>query len=678
MCNVTVKPEWFKDGIQIRPSGRITIDFDGKQSILIIKKPTTDDQGTYLCIAKNEYGEAKSTTNVIIEKQVTKPEIVTEMKEAVGVQGGEARFEVRFDGHPKPKVEWFHGSDKLTNRGRFSIIEKDGLYILVIKDVIPTDSGVYKCVATNEGGKRTLQSSLTVKEPQIALQFEQVDVRPKQQEVTLTSSIETKQKRPTEEIQFTLGTRRETETLPVKPVTLVTDDTMPFVLGKEQEITMTTTLDIKSKPKQQEFQQEFKGDVKVEPIVGKEQQFTLSTGLEVKPKHVSEGMEFTISGKPVKEEVRISPIAVGKEQEVKLTTTASLDTMPRPTTSTEFIIPGKHMEEAMITPKARHSTEQIEFTIPGKHMEETMITPKARHSTEQIEFTIPGKQIGEAMITPKTKEEVQLSPLLVDKKQVVTIDAKSTPFEEIGFTIPVTPKAKPQSEKPVEEDVITPKAKEVVQIAPLVVDQKQEVTLTTGVETKPLPVKEEIGVTVIQDSKTEPIIKPKVEEPQVAPKFEEEQETEPLVFDAGNDVTLTTTVNTKPQPDVSWYKGDKRLRETKDIQLKSVGNTYTLTIKDSNKDDSGNYRCEAKNDYGTSFKAFDVNVQGTTHCQFSVLFNYVANKTKCQNLEYILIMLNKVCHLTFFLYVLIGKYISLKSFFYIFSAKTKKATASYH
>ena len=89
-------------------------------------------------------------------------------------------------------------------------------------------------------------------------------------------------------------------------------------------------------------------------------------------------------------------------------------------------------------------------------------------------------------------------------------------------------------------------------------------------------------------------------------------QTEPLVFDSGENVTLTTTIQSKPKPQVSWYKDDKLLRETKNIQLKSVADTYTLIIKDASHDDSGNYKCEAKNDFGTSYRTFDVNIEGNS------------------------------------------------------------------
>lgn len=548
VCNVSVKPEWFKDGVSVRTGDRITIAFDGKQSILTIKKPTTDDQGTYLCISKNEYGEARSTINVMIKKKVTQPEIVTEMKEAVGVEGGEARFEVRFDGHPKPKVEWFHGSEKLRSRGRISITEKDGLYVLIIKDVTASDSGVYKCVATNEAGRRTIESKLTVKEPQISLQFEQSDTKLKQQEVTLLSSFDTKQRRPSQEVQLRIDTGGETEPLSMKPVTttIVTDVNQTNVIGNEQQFTLTSNLDVKPQPKQ-EIKMDVKSDAKIEPIVvGKEQQFTLSTSLDTKPKPVSEGIEFTIPGKQLKEEVKISPGIAAKRQEVTLTSSASIDAKPKPT------------------------SETVELTIPGKHQEEITISPMV-------------------------KENVQLPTMLVDKKHEVTttIDTKARPLsEEIQFTIPNKPKAKPREEKVAEEEVITPMSKEKVDIEPIT---------------------EDIEVSIAQEPKTELISKPI--EPRVAPKFEDNQEAGPLMFDEGEDVNLTTIINAKPEPKISWYKNDKQLRETKNIQLKSFGNKYTLTIKEPKKDDSGLYKCEAKNDSGSVFKTFDVNIKGTS-CYF--------------------------------------------------------------
>jgi len=89
------------------------------------------------------------------------------------VEGDEARFEVKLKGEPRPEIEWYKGSTKIVDEGRYSFEEtNDGKYTLIIVDLNRDDTGSYKCVATNEAGKATTRTDLTVKERQFAPEIE--------------------------------------------------------------------------------------------------------------------------------------------------------------------------------------------------------------------------------------------------------------------------------------------------------------------------------------------------------------------------------------------------------------------------------------------------------------------------------------------------------------------------
>lgn len=141
---------------------------------MTIKKAEPSDSGEYKCIITNEIGSVTSTTNLDISKKPVKAEVIVKMKDSNAVEGGQARFDVKFKGEPSPKVDWYHDKTKVVDGERIKIVQSDDdhLYSLIIDDLGPEDSGKYKCVAQNEAGETVEQAKLVVKEKPIAPDFE--------------------------------------------------------------------------------------------------------------------------------------------------------------------------------------------------------------------------------------------------------------------------------------------------------------------------------------------------------------------------------------------------------------------------------------------------------------------------------------------------------------------------
>lgn len=59
-----------------------------------------------------------------------------------------------------PEVKWYKGREQITDSEDFRYENDGDTYRLVIAEVFPEDSGMYKCVAENEAG--TASSSFTV------------------------------------------------------------------------------------------------------------------------------------------------------------------------------------------------------------------------------------------------------------------------------------------------------------------------------------------------------------------------------------------------------------------------------------------------------------------------------------------------------------------------------------
>uniref|UniRef100_A0A8D2QKQ2 Ig-like domain-containing protein n=1 Tax=Zonotrichia albicollis TaxID=44394 RepID=A0A8D2QKQ2_ZONAL len=76
---------------------------------------------------------------------------VTDIKVAEGL---DAVFECVVTGTPVPVVQWFRGDACATpGTGKYVVSQKEGLHSLKVKNVGPSDSGLYRCQATNRLGE---------------------------------------------------------------------------------------------------------------------------------------------------------------------------------------------------------------------------------------------------------------------------------------------------------------------------------------------------------------------------------------------------------------------------------------------------------------------------------------------------------------------------------------------
>jgi len=98
------------------------------------------------------------------------PAFTKKIDDVITDAGKEARFDARIHAVPEPKVEWYHGPQKILDKGRFVHVDavKEDLFTLIIENTEPGDAGHYKCVASNEAGETSCEAQLTVKGKQTA------------------------------------------------------------------------------------------------------------------------------------------------------------------------------------------------------------------------------------------------------------------------------------------------------------------------------------------------------------------------------------------------------------------------------------------------------------------------------------------------------------------------------
>ncbi|XP_060064415.1 titin-like, partial [Ylistrum balloti] len=77
----------------------------------------------------------------------------------------------------------------------------------------------------------------------------------------------------------------------------------------------------------------------------------------------------------------------------------------------------------------------------------------------------------------------------------------------------------------------------------------------------------------------------------------------------GSRVRLDCVITGHPEPEVIWFRKDKPVKESKDIQLLFEGDRCTLSIREAYLEDSGLYRCLARNQQGEAESVCKLHVE---------------------------------------------------------------------
>ncbi|CAL8300186.1 unnamed protein product [Merluccius merluccius] len=163
-CHIDGHPrptcQWFRDGVRLLEKSH---QINNKERTLMLRSASPDDNGLYYCCAKNAAGQVCSNSNftlTIIDKSF--PRAVVTPEDQVVMRNEEAVFHCQFTAEPAPTVQWYHDTELLANKSRV-ILHDNGT--LVITQVKPRNTGMYKCVGVSPRGPRvTLNASLDIAE----------------------------------------------------------------------------------------------------------------------------------------------------------------------------------------------------------------------------------------------------------------------------------------------------------------------------------------------------------------------------------------------------------------------------------------------------------------------------------------------------------------------------------
>ncbi|TDG44139.1 hypothetical protein AWZ03_009416, partial [Drosophila navojoa] len=151
--NPAPKVTWYKDGKPIKNAKS-----DKDLHTLTLITPKKSEKGEYTVKAVNPLGSVETTAYLTIEEPTSgnaEPPLFVERFEEQSVpQKGEIHLPAKVSGNPVPEVQWLFNNNPLFTSERIQQIYDGENIELIIKDANPeTDSGDYKCIASNPIGK---------------------------------------------------------------------------------------------------------------------------------------------------------------------------------------------------------------------------------------------------------------------------------------------------------------------------------------------------------------------------------------------------------------------------------------------------------------------------------------------------------------------------------------------
>ncbi|XP_023316455.1 protogenin B-like [Trichogramma pretiosum] len=131
-------------------------------AILKLSKITTASSGVYVCSMVNQDNDTTESQNVTVDVLVP-PTIIKKPADLVHPNGRTARFECQAHGYPTPHIYWLRNAQNVTFNGRTTMYKKDSNKVeLAVSATVPSDSGIYQCVAVNAAGEASAAGRLQV------------------------------------------------------------------------------------------------------------------------------------------------------------------------------------------------------------------------------------------------------------------------------------------------------------------------------------------------------------------------------------------------------------------------------------------------------------------------------------------------------------------------------------
>ncbi|KAK5871231.1 hypothetical protein PBY51_004123 [Eleginops maclovinus] len=159
----TPRLSWLKDGVTLEGSDARHISVTPEGSTLTLLRLSTEDSGTYTCLAVSPAGqESKIYTLFVLVPPSISGETATP-REVQVTQDSVVTLECQTAGNPPPQISWLKNGRPLLLSPRTRLLSADS--VLRISPVQLSDSGLYTCVARSRAGLAELSYNVQVQVP---------------------------------------------------------------------------------------------------------------------------------------------------------------------------------------------------------------------------------------------------------------------------------------------------------------------------------------------------------------------------------------------------------------------------------------------------------------------------------------------------------------------------------
>ncbi|XP_004688211.1 PREDICTED: hemicentin-1 [Condylura cristata] len=151
---------WLKDGVPMKASDNIRIEAGGKK--LEIISALESDHGQYVCVATSVAGEKeiKYEVDILVPPTI---EGSDETSYFIVMVNNLLELECPVTGSPPPSIMWLKDGQLIDGRDGFKILLNGRK--LVLTQIQVSDTGLYRCVATNAAGDHKKEFEVTVHVP---------------------------------------------------------------------------------------------------------------------------------------------------------------------------------------------------------------------------------------------------------------------------------------------------------------------------------------------------------------------------------------------------------------------------------------------------------------------------------------------------------------------------------
>ncbi|XP_055671290.1 hemicentin-1 [Falco peregrinus] len=163
-CKAAGNPQplltWLKDGVPVKASDNLRILSGGKK--LEILNTVEADRGQYLCVATSIAGEQE----IKYEVEVLVPPFVEggdELLDYIGILHSPLELDCSATGTPSPTITWLKDGQPVEEGAGHKILLNGQKFLISRAQV--SDTGRYKCVATNKAGEHEKEFDVTVHVP---------------------------------------------------------------------------------------------------------------------------------------------------------------------------------------------------------------------------------------------------------------------------------------------------------------------------------------------------------------------------------------------------------------------------------------------------------------------------------------------------------------------------------